>query len=185
MLNTPKLEKTIQDLFANIPPTTSSTAESPVIQQKEQPALPPLRIRKRRAHRSHTTLIELDSSASSSPTTCYDDQYFETTSSSVFEDGPSPCKRGRGRPAKPILTTPPSPANFSHLDEVETKRHILRFKNNEASRKSRRTRRNKDLSIGTQCENLEERYQRLQRVENILKDRLQMLQQAVIRLATL
>ena len=177
MLNTPKLEKTLQELFSNIQPATSSTPQQPALSSKQQ-TIAPIRVRKRRIARSPSPYVE---QCPPSVSSCTSND--ETNSSSAFDEGPSE-KRGRGRPSKPILTTPPSPANYSHLDEAESKRHILRFKNNEASRKSRRTRRNKDLSIGTECDQLETQYQRLEEIERILVGRHEMLQKAVIRLAT-
>lgn len=71
------------------------------------------------------------------------------TTSYTEDYSPSQPKRKRGRPPK-TDSGPPSPSQYQHLPETEQRYQILREKNNEASRKSRLNRKEKEDKISVE-----------------------------------
>lgn len=80
-----------------------------------------------------------------------------TTNASVSSNG----KRKRGRPAKPLMKLAPASHTLSKRERIEYERR----RNNEASRVSRRNKRNQELENEEYCRQLEEEQERLLRVE--------------------
>lgn len=90
----------------------------------------------------------------------------------------------RGRPPKPLGSTP-SPSHFSHLNSDDMKYAEMRNKNNEASRRSRMNRRDKETAIFQEADQLERMHKELSAVENQLKRDCNKWRRAVMKLALL
>lgn len=92
-----------------------------------------------------------------------------------------PVKR-RGRPPKTECTLP-SPSMFKHLSESDWKYMEMRNKNNEASRRSRINRKDREHQIETEAKELENEHRILAAEEQALLKQVAKWRQAVMKLA--
>lgn len=94
----------------------------------------------------------------------------------------APTKKRRGRPPKTSCSMP-SPSQFSNLDEKDYRYQEMRHKNNEASRRSRLNRKEKEDSAMNECNKLEQTYESLCIKEKNLKRQVYKLRAALMKLA--
>lgn len=85
-----------------------------------------------------------------------DDEYQPPSASS----NSSTVKRRRGRPSKPVQTHI-DPTVLVNLSPDKKKYKMMRFKNNEASRRSRKNRKQKDMEVDKECNRLAAQNKRL------------------------
>ncbi|XP_055613844.1 uncharacterized protein LOC129760261 [Uranotaenia lowii] len=118
-----------------------------------------------------------------------------STTSSIYGDNASeasaststqqrPPKR-RGRPPKPINSGLRDPSEYQHLNEVDMRYREQRDKNNEASRKSRINRKDRELKLESEAEELNRQYKVLEGEEQQLIKECARWRRAVMRLALL
>lgn len=108
----------------------------------------------------------------------YDDDVSVTSSMP-----PRPAKR-RGRPPK-TESIPLSPSLYPHLNDSDYKYLEMRIRNNEASRRSRMHRKDKEEQIMYEAEKLEANHRELVKVEEKLTQECAQWRRAVMRLATM
>lgn len=90
----------------------------------------------------------------------------------------------RGRPPKTDADLP-SPSAFKDMDEADVKYVMMRYKNNEASRRSRLNRKGKESKIFVEARLLEADYDRLVKKEQELENECAKWRRALMRLAVL
>lgn len=91
----------------------------------------------------------------------------------------------RGRPPKP-LGWRPDPEQYSHISDEKDKKYIeMRIRNNESSRKSRFNRKEKDMSLNNEADELERRHKWLSDTENKLRREVERWKRGVIELTLL
>lgn len=96
---------------------------------------------------------------------------------------PRPAKR-RGRPPKTEVV-PLSPSFYPDMPEADYKYMEMRVRNNEASRRSRLSRKDKETQISRESSRLEANYRDLVKEEESLMIQCNRWRRAVMRLATL
>ncbi|XP_058811175.1 uncharacterized protein LOC131676065 [Topomyia yanbarensis] len=112
-----------------------------------------------------------------------------STTSSVYGDNTSetsstrPLKR-RGRPPKPLCSVRDR-SEYQHLNEVDMRYREQRDKNNEASRKSRINRKDRELKLESEARELNRQYEVLVNEERKLIKECARWRKAVMRLALL
>lgn len=118
------------------------------------------------------------------------DDIYDAPPSSVQSDSSSTCEssstkapKRRGRPPK-TQTTPLSPSQLSHLPESDARYLQMRNKNNEASRRSRINRKDREQLIENEADQLDAIYSRLVDKERRLEERCKMWKDRVMKLAT-
>lgn len=104
------------------------------------------------------------------------------TSTIVSDDSSRPAPKRRGRPPK-TTSTLPSPSMFQHLSESDWKYVEMRNKNNEASRRSRVNRKDREHQIEEEARELESEYNTLAEEEKALLKQVAKWRQAVMKLA--
>lgn len=104
------------------------------------------------------------------------------TSTIVSDDSSRPAPKRRGRPPK-TTSTLPSPSMFKHLSESDWKYVEMRNKNNEASRRSRINRKDREHQIEEEARELEAEYNTLAEEEKALLKQVAKWRQAVMKLA--
>lgn len=104
------------------------------------------------------------------------------TSTTVSEDSSAAPTKRRGRPPKTSCTLP-SPSMYKHLPESDWKYMEMRNKNNEASRRSRINRKDREHQIETEAKQLENEYILLEKEERILIKQVAKWRSAVMKLA--
>lgn len=107
----------------------------------------------------------------------------DDTSSMTSSQPPKPAKR-RGRPPK-TEPTPLSPSQFQHLSETDYKYMEMRVRNNEASRRSRLNRKDKETQIMMEATKLESNHRNLVKEEEYLTNECAKWRRAVMRLAVM
>lgn len=91
----------------------------------------------------------------------------------------------RGRPPKQYASPPPSPSMYIHLNDTDIKYIEMRNKNNEASRRSRSNRKDRESIIENEKCELEEENLRLGRQERYLSKQCARWRESVLNLAKL
>lgn len=88
----------------------------------------------------------------------------------------------RGRPPKTDCTLP-SPSQYKHLSDSDWKYVEMRNKNNEASRRSRINRKDREHQIESEARELESEYRVLEDEEKVLLRQVAKWRSAVMKLA--
>lgn len=96
----------------------------------------------------------------------------------------SSAPKRRGRPPK-TTPTPLSPGQLKHMNESDLRYFQMRNKNNEASRRSRVNRKDREQQIEDEAQELESRYAELQNKERTLERDCKKWKDAVMKLACL
>ncbi|KAG4068311.1 hypothetical protein HA402_007831 [Bradysia odoriphaga] len=104
------------------------------------------------------------------------------TSTIVSDDSSRPAPKRRGRPPK-TTSTIPSPSLYKDLSESDWKYLEMRNKNNEASRRSRINRKDRESKIEAEARELETEYNTLAKEEKTLLKQVAKWRQAVMKLA--
>jgi hypothetical protein len=89
----------------------------------------------------------------------------------------------RGRPPKPIASCPINPSEYSNMSEADWKYRELRNKNNEASRRSRLNRKEKETHTEIEANEMTRRYRILEVQERKLIKECGKWRKAVMALA--
>lgn len=134
-------------------------------------------VRKRRRLDSY----ENPTSVHSSTSTVHSDD--SSSMASCSTPAPSAPKR-RGRPPK-TESTPISPSQLKHLNETDLRYFQMRNKNNEASRRSRVNRKDREQQIEDEGQELESKYLELTNMEASLERDCKKWKNAVMKLACL
>lgn len=106
---------------------------------------------------------------------------YSDDSSSILDAIAPPNKKRRGRPPKTTCSMP-SPSQF---DEKDVRYQEMRYKNNEASRRSRLNRKEKEEQAMAECHELEQKHSVLRTQEAALERELKKMRSAVMKLAQL
>lgn len=103
--------------------------------------------------------------------------------SNIYSDDPPP-KRPRGRPPKtePVQI---SPAELKNLSASDARYHLMRIKNNEASRRSRLSRKSKEDKLFDELARLEDENERLKQKDDDLEVELKCWRKRLMKLAKL
>lgn len=105
------------------------------------------------------------------------------TSTIVSDDSSTvPAPKRRGRPPKTECTLP-SPSLYKHLSESDWKYMEMRNKNNEASRRSRINRKDREHQIESEARELENEFRILSEEEKSLLKQVAKWRSAVMKLA--
>lgn len=107
------------------------------------------------------------------------------TSTCVSDDSSSttgPAPKRRGRPPK-TGSSLPSPTQYKHLSEADWRYMEMRNKNNEASRRSRINRKDRESLVEAECRQMEKQYKILFEEEQALIKECAKWRKAVMTLA--
>lgn len=155
------------------PATASSSPSNSITNSKTSTAsseLPISSTKPRRAFKRERS-ASLDYSPPSS------DSFDSSSCSSTTITPPSAPKR-RGRPPK-TETRPISPTELQNMDASDARYVLMRNKNNEASRRSRINRKDREQTLESIADALMAESSRLQSLEQRLEDRVQRLKEAL------
>lgn len=138
--------------------------------------------RKRRRQNSYDNPSSVQSATSTIES---DDMSMPATSrASTPASASSSAPKRRGRPPK-TTPTPLSPSQLRHMNESDLRYFQMRNKNNEASRRSRVNRKDREQQIEDEAQDLESRYAELQNKERTLERDCKRWKNAVMKLAIL
>lgn len=110
---------------------------------------------------------------------------YSDDSSSIADTTAPPNKKRRGRPPKTSCSMP-SPSQYGeNFDEKDVRYQEMRYKNNEASRRSRLNRKEKEELAMAECHELEQRHLVLRTNRVKLEREVEKMRSAVMKLAQL
>lgn len=167
----PKEEPTVQSESTICPDTLSKLLSNPPTKRK----LPIITLDNLEELTSSTTPKKFRSATSSTASSVCGDSVSEASSS---------AKKRRGRPPKQSCLHS-DPAEYQHLNEEDLRYREQRDKNNEASRKSRINRRDRELKLEHEANALHQQHRELENEEQKLIRDCARWRRAVMRLALL
>lgn len=178
---TPPTEPDMEDVMRLLTTPSGSnhlTTSTPKT-TKSDPETSPVK-RKRRRLNSYDN----PSSVQSFTSTIGSDDISMPTSSRASTPLSASAPKRRGRPPK-TTPTPISPSQLKHMNESDLRYFQMRNKNNEASRRSRVNRKDREQQIEDEAQDLESRYAELQNKERTLERDCKKWKDAVMKLACL